>query len=102
MAHRRVRSDDGELLDLARAGDRAAFSELVRIHQDEVFTLAVRLVSDRELAADVSQEAFVRAWRALPNFRGDAKFLDMDAPDNRQRGMDPTPQTASAPRRLDR
>jgi RNA polymerase sigma-70 factor (ECF subfamily) len=74
MAHRRVRSDDGELLDLARTGDRAAFSELVRIHQDEVFTLAVRLVSDRELAADVSQEAFVRAWRALPNFRGDAKF----------------------------
>ena len=74
MAQRRVRPDDGELLELARAGDRAAFSELVRIHQDEVFTLAVRLVSDRELAADVSQEAFVRAWRALPNFRGDAKF----------------------------
>jgi RNA polymerase sigma-70 factor (ECF subfamily) len=74
MAHRRVRSDDGELLELARAGDRVAFSELVRIHQDEVYTLAMRLVSDRELAADISQEAFVRAWRALPNFRGDAKF----------------------------
>jgi RNA polymerase sigma-70 factor (ECF subfamily) len=74
MAQRRVRPDDGELLDLARAGDRAAFSDLVRIHQDEVYTLALRLVSDRELAADVSQEAFVRAWRALPNFRGDAKF----------------------------
>ncbi len=58
----------------ARNGDRAAFSDLVRIHQDEVYTLALRLVADRELAADVSQEAFVRAWRALPNFRGDAKF----------------------------
>lgn len=74
MVERGVRPDDGELLDLAKAGDRAAFSELVRIHQDEVYTLAVRLVSDRDLAADVSQEAFVRAWRALPNFRGDAKF----------------------------
>jgi RNA polymerase sigma-70 factor (ECF subfamily) len=47
---------------------------LVRIHQDEVYTLAARLVADRELAADVSQEAFIRAWRALPKFRGDAKF----------------------------
>ncbi len=74
MTQRGVRSGDGELLDRARSGDRSAFSDLVRIHQDEVYTLAVRLVADRELAADVSQEAFVRAWRALPNFRGDAKF----------------------------
>jgi RNA polymerase sigma-70 factor (ECF subfamily) len=56
------------------AGDQAAFSILMRRHQDEVYTLALRLVADREVAADVSQEAFVRAWRALPNFRGDAKF----------------------------
>jgi RNA polymerase sigma-70 factor (ECF subfamily) len=62
------------MLARARQGDRVAFSDLVRFHQDEVYTLAVRLVGDRELAADVSQEAFVRAWRALPNFRGDAKF----------------------------
>ncbi|MCP3976606.1 MAG: RNA polymerase sigma factor [bacterium] len=62
------------LLDQARQGDRRAFSELVRLHQDEVSTLASRLVGDRELAADVSQEAFIRAWRALPKFRGDAKF----------------------------
>jgi RNA polymerase sigma-70 factor (ECF subfamily) len=74
MTQGRVRPEDGELLNRARAGDRLAFSDLVRIHQDEVFTLALRLVADRELAADVSQEAFVRAWRALPKFRGDAKF----------------------------
>ena len=69
-----VRPDDGDLLIRARSGDRAAFSDLVRIHQDEVYTLALRLTADRELAADVTQEAFVRAWRALPKFRGDAKF----------------------------
>lgn len=74
MPPERVRSNDEELLALAMAGDRTAFSDLVRIHQDEVFTLALRLVADRELAADISQEAFVRAWRALPKFRRDAKF----------------------------
>ncbi len=63
-----------DLVERARLGDRDAFGELVRIHQHEVFTLAVRLVRDRELAADVTQDAFVRAWRAMPRFRGDAKF----------------------------
>ncbi|HSJ70879.1 MAG TPA: sigma-70 family RNA polymerase sigma factor [Acidimicrobiia bacterium] len=67
-----IRPDD--LVERARAGDRDAFGELVRIHQHEVFTLAVRLVHDRDLAADVTQDAFVRAWRAMPKFRGDAKF----------------------------
>lgn len=70
-----VRRDDGALARLARGGDRAAFSELVRRHQDEVFTLALRLTADREVAADVSQEAFVRAWRAIGRFRGDARFM---------------------------
>ena len=69
-----VRSDNGDLVSRAQTGDRGAFSDLVRLHQDEVYTLALRLVADSELAADISQEAFVRAWRALPNFRGDAKF----------------------------
>lgn len=74
MAERRVRPDDEELLRRARRGDEAAFTELVRLHQDEVFTLALRLVADRHLAADVAQEAFIRAWRALPRFRGEAQF----------------------------
>ncbi len=58
----------------ARGGDRDAFRSLVEQNQREVYTLAVRLVSDPHLAEDVAQEAFVRAWRALPNFRGDAAF----------------------------
>ncbi len=69
-----VRPGEAGLLERARSGERGAFSELVRIHQDEVFTLARRLVDDPELAADVAQEAFIRAWRALPGFRGDSQF----------------------------
>ncbi len=62
------------LVDRARDGDRDAFGELVALHQQEVYTLAVRLVRDRDDARDITQDAFVRAWRAMPKFRGDAKF----------------------------
>jgi len=62
------------LVDRARDGDRDAFGELVALHQQEVYTLAVRLVRDRDEASDVAQDAFIRAWRAMPKFRGDAKF----------------------------
>jgi RNA polymerase sigma-70 factor (ECF subfamily) len=67
-------SQPQNLVEMAKLGDRDAFGELVAQHQHEVFTLAVRLMRDRDLAADVSQDAFVRAWRAMPKFRGDAKF----------------------------
>ena len=75
MERERVESSQPpDLVERARLGDRDAFGELVRKHQHEVYTLAVRLLRDRELAADVTQDAFVRAWRAMPKFRGDAKF----------------------------
>jgi RNA polymerase sigma-70 factor (ECF subfamily) len=61
-----------ELIIRAQAGDRAAFAALVREHGSEVYTLARRLVGDPHLAADVAQETLIRAWKALPNFRGDA------------------------------
>jgi RNA polymerase sigma-70 factor (ECF subfamily) len=67
-------SQPQDLIALAMSGDRDAFGELVAQHQHEVYTLAVRLMRDRDLAADVSQDAFIRAWRAMPKFRGDAKF----------------------------
>ena len=71
----RVEEDNElKLIQRAQAGDRAAFAALVRAHQNEVYTLARRLVGDPHLAADVTQEALIRAWRALPNFRGDARL----------------------------
>lgn len=63
-----------ELIARAQDGDRAAFAALVREHSDMVYTLARKLVGDPHLAADISQESLIRAWKALPAFRGDAKF----------------------------
>lgn len=66
-----VQRDEQELIERARAGDSAAFGELVWRYRDTVYTLATRLVGP-DLAADVAQEALIRAWRAMPRFRGEA------------------------------
>lgn len=63
-----------ELVARAQSGDKSAFAALVRAHQDEVYTLARRLVGDPHLASDVAQEALIRAWRAMGDFRGEAKI----------------------------
>ena len=62
------------LVERARGGDVEAFRELVERYQDRVHALARRMVGDREEAEEVAQDAFLRAWRALPRFRGDARF----------------------------
>ena len=67
----RVQPDEAELIARARSGDTEAFGELVWRYRDTVYTLAVRLVGP-DLAGDVAQEALIRAWRAMPRFRGDA------------------------------
>jgi len=56
------------LVDAARDGDRRAFGELVRAYDRAVFSLALRLLGDRLEAEDASQEAFLRAYRALSAF----------------------------------
>jgi RNA polymerase sigma-70 factor (ECF subfamily) len=63
-----------ELLDRCRRGEPEAFEELVERTHRRVFTLAYRLVGDRHEAEDVAQEAYLRAYRALPGFRGDSSF----------------------------
>jgi RNA polymerase sigma-70 factor, ECF subfamily len=58
----------------AREGDRGAFDELVRRTYVDAYTLAVRLTANEEDARDVVQEAYLRAWKGIGNFRGDAQF----------------------------
>lgn len=63
-----------ELAVAARDGDRSAFDELVRRTHVGTYTLALRLTANEEDARDVTQEAYLRAYRGLKNFRGDAQF----------------------------
>jgi RNA polymerase sigma-70 factor (ECF subfamily) len=62
------------LVDAARVGDQLAFAELVRRTHADTFTLARRLVSDDDDAREVVQEAYLRAFRSIRRFRGDAQF----------------------------
>ncbi len=58
----------------AKAGDAAAFTALVEVTQADVYTLAYRLTGNEDDARDVAQEAYLRAFRSLKRFRGDARF----------------------------
>ena len=62
------------LVAAARAGDRPAFDELVRRTYVDTYTLALRLTAHEEDARDVVQETYLRAWKGLKGFRGDAQF----------------------------
>jgi RNA polymerase sigma-70 factor (ECF subfamily) len=70
----RERDELEHLVGAARLGDRFAFDELVRRTHVDTYTLAFRLTADEEDARDVVQESYLRAWKGLPNFRGDAQF----------------------------
>ena len=66
---------EAALVARAAAGDRAAFAALVQAHQGYLRKLLGRVCrGDQARADDLAQEAFVRAWRALPKFRGEARF----------------------------
>lgn len=58
----------------ARLGDRDAFASLVRSSQDLVLGLCLSILRERSVAEDAAQEAFIKAYKALSSFRGDAKF----------------------------
>ena len=67
-------SADKELVERVQAGDKRAFDELVLKYQHKLVKLISRYVHDHAEALDVSQEAFIKAYRALPNFRGESAF----------------------------
>ena len=66
--------DEESLLRRCRAGDTRAFQVLVERYQDRAYGLALRLLRSEPDAEEVTQDAFVRAWRSLADFRGDSAF----------------------------
>ena len=65
---------DQELVERAQRGDKAAFDLLVQKYQRKLGRLLSRMIRDQAEVEDVVQEAFIKAYRALPNFRGDSAF----------------------------
>jgi RNA polymerase sigma-70 factor (ECF subfamily) len=63
-----------EVVEAARRGDPGAFDDLVRETHRAVFSLVFRIVGNRDDAADVTQEVYLRVWRGLRTFRGDAEL----------------------------
>ena len=68
------RDIDQQLVERVQRGDKRAFDLLVTKYQRKIFRLLSRLIRDQAEVEDVAQEAFIKAYRALPNFRGDSAF----------------------------
>ncbi|MHC4952368.1 MAG: sigma-70 family RNA polymerase sigma factor [Planctomycetota bacterium] len=66
-------SDEG-LVVAAQKGDRDAFAQLVRRYESQVYTMSMRLLSNREDARDLAQEVFLTVYQSLDRFRGEAQF----------------------------
>ena len=65
---------DIELISKILQGDKALFAQVVERYQNYVFTLVLRFTDNREDAEEISQDIFVKAYRSLADFRGEAKF----------------------------
>ena len=68
------RRQDEELVRKAQAGRRDAFRALYQKYQERVYATAYRIVGDRDVAADLAQEIFVKAYEQLPGFRRESAF----------------------------
>ncbi len=68
------RDIDWQLVERVQRGDKRAFDLLVAKYQRKLFRLLSRLIRDQAEIEDVAQEAFIKAYRALPNFRGESAF----------------------------
>lgn len=70
----RVNDTDRDIIEQVRAGNSRRYALLVDRHKDRAFMLAVRLTGDKGEAEELVQDAFLRAFKSLDQFRGDAKF----------------------------
>ncbi|MFC1535598.1 sigma-70 family RNA polymerase sigma factor [Candidatus Neomarinimicrobiota bacterium] len=70
-----MESHENRLIQRARTGDATAFRELVESCQQSVFRMALELTGDWDDADELSQQVFIKAYHALPRFRGEAKLM---------------------------
>lgn len=75
MSDERSAPDATLLVRRAQAGDRDSFEQLYRLHVSRIHALCLRLTADRDEAATLTQDAFVRAWQRLGSYRGDSRLL---------------------------
>ncbi len=66
---------EADIVDSCRSGDRSAFNQLVRLHQERVYWVVRRMIHDHDDAMDVTQEVFIKAYEKLDSFRGDAQIF---------------------------
>lgn len=69
-----TREEETQLVLRVQNGDQSAFEKLVLDNQNRVFNLAMRMVNNEEDALDMSQEAFIKAYNSIDNFRGESRF----------------------------
>jgi RNA polymerase sigma-70 factor (ECF subfamily) len=69
-----AREEELEWIHRAQAGDRPAYSRLVTRYQDRLYRFVLRMVGTREEALELTQDVFIRAWQALPQWKPDAAF----------------------------
>lgn len=67
-------TSDNEIITRVLRGEQALYSDLVKRHQNFVFTIALRYTPNREDAEEIAQDVFVKAYRSLADFRGESKF----------------------------
>jgi RNA polymerase sigma-70 factor, ECF subfamily len=70
----RLAAEERRLVDSAARGSTASFERLYRLHSGRVYGLCLRMTGHRETAEDCTQEAFIQAWRSLPQFQARARF----------------------------
>lgn len=72
--HVKTKETDNQIIQRILTGDQSGYRELANRHKDYAFTVAYKIVGTREDAEEVSQDAFMQAFHALPNFNQEAKF----------------------------
>ena len=94
--------EEQELVARAQAGDERAFEALVRDHADRLYAVVLRFLGSAQEAEDVTQEAFLRAWRGIARFNGDSRFFTwlyrIGINEAKRRGAAGVPQATSLDR----